>query len=111
MNLFQYQDFLDELGEGRSWGVFVDDTGSPGLPSTPANIHPKRKTWVAVVVRPDIMPEVLDQLSRAIDELQRTTGASEFHFADIYAGRREFKHVHLQVRLALFHFMADLFVA
>jgi hypothetical protein len=106
---YKYQDFLDELAAGRAYGVFVDDTGAPGLSDTPANFHPERKSWVAVIVPPYQMPEVLEQLPGALQELERLTGAREFHFADIYAGRREFKGIDLQVRLALFEFMAHIF--
>jgi hypothetical protein len=36
-----------ELRSGRHYGVFVDDTGSPGL-VTPG-LHSERKSWVAVL--------------------------------------------------------------
>lgn len=106
---YKYQDFLGELSSGSMYGVFVDDTGSPGLQSTPKKLHPQRKSWVGVIVSPSQMPEVIEQLPLAIEELHNVTGASEFHFADIYAGEGEFKDVDLQVRLALFGFMAEIF--
>ncbi len=109
MKRFRYQDFIDELAVGRTYGIFVDDTGSPGLQNTPSNLHPKRKSWVAVVVRPDLMPEILDQFPHALDGLDELVGADEFHFADIYAGRRHFRGVDLNLRLALFEFMARIF--
>ncbi len=105
----RYQDYLDELALGRAYGIFVDETGSPGLENTPPNLHPERKSWVAVVVSPEVMPEVLDQLPPALDELQELVGADEFHFTDIWSGRHQFKDVDLQVRLALFQFMAHIF--
>jgi hypothetical protein len=110
MNQRRYQDYLDELALGSTYGIFVDDTGSPGLANTPSNLHPDRKTWVAVVVPPNIMPEILDQLPHALQGLQELVGADEFHFADICAGRRQFKDVDLDVRLALFEFMTYIFV-
>ncbi len=106
---YKYQDFLNELAAGRAYGIFVDDTGAPGLSDTPPNFHPERKSWVAVIVPPHQMPEVIEQFPGALEELQRLTGAREFHFADIYAGRKEFKGLDLQVRLALFEFMAHIF--
>ena len=107
--LLRHQDFLDQLASGAQYGVFIDDTGSPGLRSSASFLHPDRKSWVGVVVSPWQMPEVLDQFPGALDELAKHTGASEFHFADIYAGRGAFSGVDLQVRLALFEFMAHLF--
>ena len=108
---YRYQDFLDELAAGQTYGVFVDDTAAPGLSETPPNFHPERKSWVAVIVPPHQMPEVLRQFPLALKELERLTGATEFHFADIYSGRKEFKALDLQVRLALFEFMAHIFSA
>lgn len=106
----KYQDFLNDLASGAYYGVFVDDTGSPGLQSTPSNLHPERKSWVGVVVPPNQMPEVLDQFPEAVKELARyVTGAEEFHFADIYAGKKDFEDVDFTLRLALIEFMAWIF--
>lgn len=102
----RYQDFVDQLASGALYGVFIDDTGSPGLAQTPPNLHPARKTWTAVIVRPHQIGEILEQLPEAIDELHRTCGGTEFHFSDIYSGRRVFKNVDLQVRLAFMRFMS-----
>lgn len=92
----RYEDFVDEQRKGLVHGVFIDDTGSPGLQDTPTNLHPKRKSWVAVIVPRPAVAETWDQLPNAVDELKSLTGATEFHFADIYAGRREFKGFHCQ---------------
>lgn len=100
---------VNDLLTGSYYGVFIDDTGSPGLASTPANLHPERKTWVGVVVKPHQMPEVLHQFPQALNGLYEFTGAKEFHFADIYAGKGEFKDVDFQIRLSLFEFMVDIF--
>lgn len=105
----RYQDFVDEQRAGKVHGVFVDDTGSPGLKDTPPNLHPERKSWVAVVVPRSQIAEVWQQFPRALDELKLQTGGSEFHFTDIYAGIRSFKGVPLQKRLAVFAFMAHIF--
>jgi hypothetical protein len=112
MNLkstYRFQDFVDAQRAGTVNGVFVDDSGSPGLGNTPSNLHPDRKTWVAVVVPKAQIAEVWSQFPRAIDELKRLTGGCEFHFADVYAGRREFKDLGIDRRLAIFAFMAHIF--
>lgn len=106
---FRYQDFVDEQRAGLIHGVFIDDTGSPGLQDTPNHLHPKRKSWVAVVVPRSIIGEVWQQFPHAIDELKVQTGASEFHFADIYGGKHAFKGVPLEKRLGVFGFMAHIF--
>jgi hypothetical protein len=104
----RYQDFVNELARGEAFGVFIDDSGSPGLSS--GELHPQRKSWVAVIVPPHQMGEVFAQFPRALSAVAELThGASEFHFADVYAGRKAFEHVDLQIRLSLFRFMAWVF--
>lgn len=94
---------------GSTAGVFIDDTGSPGLAKTPAYLHPDRKSWVAVIVPQHHIADVWHQFPDAITELERLTGATEFHFSDIYGGNREFRDVDPQLRIGLFEFAAFLF--
>jgi hypothetical protein len=105
----RFQDYVDELARGEAYGIFIDDTGSPGIHGAPDNYHPERKTWVAVIVPPSQTAEVMEQMPGAIEELQRSVGAGEFHFTEIYSGTKQFKGVDLQVRLSLFGFMAHIF--
>jgi hypothetical protein len=109
MKKLRYQDFVDELSKGNKFGVFVDDTGSPGLSTLSPKLHASRKSWVAVVVPPSQMPEVLAQIPGAVGELRKITGATEFHFTDIYQGRKEFEDIDLAIRLRIFEFMAFIF--
>lgn len=100
--------FAEELRSGRHYGVFVDDTGSPGL-ETPG-LHAKRKSWVAVLVPPSQTAEVMDQLPNALSYLKEVGISSpEFHFTDIYAGRGDYAKLDLQARLGIFRFMAYIF--
>jgi hypothetical protein len=107
----RFQDYFDELARGEAYGIFIDDTGSPGITDAPTNFHPERKTWVAVIVPPSQIAEVMQQMPQALDELRQSVGADEFHFTDIYSGKKQFKNVDLQVRLGLFEFMAYIFSA
>lgn len=45
-----------ELRSGRHYGVFIDDTGSPGLQTL--GLHAQRKSWVAVIVPPQQTAEL-----------------------------------------------------
>ena len=100
--------FAAELRSGKHYGVFVDDTGSPGL-KTPG-LHEQRKSWVAVVVPPHQIAEVMNQLPSALSFLQEMgLKDPEFHFTDIWAGRGEYQKLDLQQRLAIFRFMAHIF--
>ena len=109
MTQYRHADFLSELRRGRYHGVFIDDTGSPGLPTGSTHLHPERKSFVAVVISAADIGEVLREMPGAIEELTLACGAAEFHFADIYNGRRQFKHVELNLRLAFFRFMSHMF--
>lgn len=97
-----------ELRSGRHFGVFIDDTGSPGL-VTPG-LHAQRKSWVAVLVPPHQTAEVMDQMPNALSFLE-TLGLKnpEFHFTDIWAGKGEFSKLDLKQRLAIFAFMSHIF--
>lgn len=106
-----YQDFVNEQIRGEVHGVFIDDTGSPGLANRAEGLHPELKSWVAVVIPRTQLPEIWRQFPAALNELRSVLGGKEFHFADIYMGRREFKEVERDVRMSLFRFMAHLFVA
>jgi hypothetical protein len=105
----RYQDFVDEQRRGIVHGLFIDESGSPGLANTPMHLHPDRKSWVAVLVPRTVIAEVWRELPRALAELEQLTGAKEFHFADVYAGRGAFRGVDLQKRLGVFGFMAEIF--
>jgi len=60
--------------EYKDYGVFIDDTGSPGLINQ-GKLHSHRKTWVGVIIPPWQITEVLEQFPQAIQELDRSIGA------------------------------------
>lgn len=107
----RFQDYFDELARGEAYGIFIDETGSPGITDAPTNFHPERKTWVAVIIPPSQIAEVMQQMPQVLDELRQSFGADEFHFTDIYSGKKQFKNLDLQTRLRLFEFMAYIFSA
>jgi hypothetical protein len=100
----------DVLRTGHHYGVFIDDTGSPGL-STPG-LHRQRKTWIAVVVPPQVVADLMDRVLPTALALLRVLGLKdpEFHFVDIWAGKGEFTKLDLQERLDIFRVMTDIFV-
>jgi hypothetical protein len=106
---YRYADFLNELKRGQYHGVFVDDTGSPGLARGSVGPHPERKSFVAVFISSVDIGEVLREMPGAIEELTSATGATELHFSDIYNGRNQFKGLDLNLRLAFFRVMVHLF--
>lgn len=105
----RFQDYLNELSRGELYSIFIDDTGSPGIKNAPPNFHPERKTWVAVIVPQSQIAEVIQQMPQALIELRQSLGVDEFHFTEIYSGKKQFENVDIQKRLGLFEFMAYIF--
>jgi len=109
MDVFPVHSAIQDLWNGACAGVFVDDTGSPGLPNTPKHLSQARKSWAAVIVPRLQIAEVMEQFPQALEELHETIGATEFHFTHIYQGRKQFEETSPETRMALFEFMAHIF--
>ena len=56
------------------------------------------RACLAVAIRPAVMPKALESLRYVIEQLRELIGIEEFHFTDIYAGRRQYKQIDLEVR-------------
>lgn len=107
-NKLRYQEFIDELLAGSHYGVFIDDTGSPGGSLSrllPAN----RKTWVAVVIPPSQMRQTYQEFGVFLAYLKERFNVSELHFTDIYGGNKEFANIEWEERLGIFDTMARSF--
>ncbi len=76
MKKARYQYFLKELAIGEKYGVFIDDTGSPGLAPTSSKLHPERESWIAVIIPPFQMSEVLSELPKCLQGLHELIGAT-----------------------------------
>jgi hypothetical protein len=73
-------------------------------------LHGKRKTWVAVLVPPHQVAEVMDQLPNALTYLTDLgLEDPEFHFKDIWQGKDEYKKLDLPQRLSIVRFMTYIF--
>jgi hypothetical protein len=105
-----FQRWFADLAAGKNVGVFIDDTSFSGAAPPNEFVHTDRVTWVAVVVPPAAMSALMRELPVRLGILQRETGASEFPFGDIYAGRNEFKDVPLERRLQYIEDFVKLFV-
>lgn len=97
--------------KGETFGVFIDDTGSPGNKAVPRYLHPDRKSWVAVIVEPHVVPGVLEGMADCVTELARLPGVSEFHAADIYSGKGPYRQMPLEARLTIFEAVARVFAS
>lgn len=109
MHVEPYELKMDEVAAGKHPCILIDDSGTPGQEAGSPYLHPSRKTWVAVVTTATQIKEVCQQFPGALEELRSRTGASEFHFTDIYQRAGAFKDTPLKVRLAIFGFMRGIF--
>lgn len=99
----KYSDFLNDLYNDESYGVFIDETGVPDKQD--------KKTWVAVIIKPEIMSDVLYAIKRVISESEvfLEIPMNELHFGEIYNGKGKYRGIPFDKRLVLFKVMVDLF--
>lgn len=90
-------------------GIYIDDTGTPGMKSKSKYDATDKKTWIALILTPEQRKEAYTQMADCIDEIKSLFNATEFHFTDIYSGKREFENVELSSRLGIFQAFAEIF--
>lgn len=105
----EYKLTLKEVASAACPCVVIDDAGTPGQRAGSDYLHPDRKTWVAVIINSQQMAEVCSQMPEALKELTALTGASEFHFTEIYRGAGPFKDTPYEMRIGIFEFMRFIF--
>lgn len=89
--------------------VYIDDSGSPG--QSPANNFQaiNTKIWAALILSHD-EKQFIDQGIEFIKSLiSKELSFSEFHFTEIYSGKKAFKGVDYKLRLAIFQAFAYLY--
>lgn len=90
--------------------IYIDDTGNPGEKTNIQYGSKKSKTWVAIILTSDERNDGEEQMNECIEGLKiHYNGASEFHFSDIYQGKKEFKKINKEDRFRLFNMFADIF--
>ena len=89
--------------------VVIDDTGSPSCNVASRFLHEKRKTYVAMILNPQERKYAQEQLEDCLDFLKKEMGKTEFHFADIYNRRGEWKYIDRKIVLAIFSAFAEIF--
>src|SRR5260370_36143852 len=96
-----FGDVVTRLAAGGSSAIFIDDSGLPAKPHAPEPLDAERKTWAAVFVRGDRLPNLFDYLRDALDDLHSRFGLSEFHACDIYNVKASLRSESLSDRLDL----------
>ena len=85
-----YELTMNEVGNSGRPCVLIDDAGTPGQQAGSPYLHPGRKSWVAVMTTPRQIREICEQMPPTLHELKTHTGATEFHFNEIYRGAGAF---------------------
>jgi hypothetical protein len=105
----RYQDYINDFLAGTHWGVFIDDTGSPGN-NTYKYLPSGRKTWLSVIIPPSQIKSSYLNLNGLLSELNKMCGITELHFKDIFGGSKEFRDVAWEIRLGIIHTLVQGFI-
>lgn len=90
--------------------IYIDDTGSPDETTNSKFSSKKSKTWTAVIMSKDERIDAEEQMKECIECLKfHYNGADEFHFTDIYQGKKKFKRINIDERFYLFEIFAGIF--
>ena len=90
-------------------GVYIDDSGMPGVQTKSKFLHESRKSWCGVVAPSKISADLTQAMSIFIDGVKSDYGASELHFTDIFNGRGTWKSVKVDQRIMIFDLMGLIF--
>ncbi|MFN2099618.1 DUF3800 domain-containing protein [Altererythrobacter sp. MF3-039] len=86
-------------------GVYVDDSGNPGVESGSDFLSSTRKSWTAVIVPSSIEQQVTVAMEMFLKGIFDDFGAVELHFTDIYSGRGSWRNVPVGKRIEIFELM------
>lgn len=85
-----------------SGGIYIDDTGTPGVKPPSKFLHTRRKSWAAVLIPESEAKNVGEELSSILEDLNKVYGLSELHFTEIYSGKGKYrKEISFEERFGL----------
>lgn len=90
-------------------GVYIDDSGTPGVKSPSAFLHLKRKSWAAVIVPEGRAKDVHMAMRIFLEGIKKDYNADELHFTDIYGGRETFQGISIEDRYQLIELTVSIF--
>jgi len=93
--------------EGMITGsINIDDAGTPGTVSKSDFLPEDRKSWAAVIIPSRVTKELNIALEIFLGGIKEDFGVDEFHCADIYGGRGQWKGIPVAKRIEIFELMA-----
>lgn len=87
-------------------GIYVDDSGNPGVDSGSVHLSETRKSWTAVIVPPRAAKDCSIVMDIFLRGIANDYGVNELHFTDIFSGRGIWKQVKIEDRIQIFRLMS-----
>lgn len=88
-------------------GIYVDDSGNPGVDSGSVHLSETRKSWTAVIVPPSAAKDCSFVMDTFLQGIADDYGANELHFTEIFSGRGVWKKVKIEDRIQIFRLMSS----
>lgn len=88
--------------------IYIDDTGTPDKSKSKYDSG-NWETWVAIILNPNDREKLLDELTLEQSKLKSKFNANEFHFTEIFSGKKQFKNVSLIDRIEIFKLFANIY--
>lgn len=88
-------------------GIYVDDSGNPGVDSGSLHLSGTRKSWTAVIVPPRAAKDCSFMMDTFLQGIAVEFGANELHFTDVFSGRGVWKKVKIEDRIKIFRLMSS----
>ncbi|WPC42393.1 DUF3800 domain-containing protein [Clostridium sp. JS66] len=89
--------------------IFIDDTGLSGNISNSSSISQNSVTWSALILNYEEKKEIESLIRKTLGIIQREYSVTEFHFKDIYGGRKEFKGLPTELRLLIISLFVEIY--
>jgi hypothetical protein len=90
--------------------IYIDDTGSSQISKSKYD-NGDLTSYLAVILTPKEKEEISESISYAkyLINKELNINIKEFHFVDIYSGKKDFKKLELDKRLGIFKVFIDLY--
>ena len=91
--------------------IYIDDSGTSGDISPSKHIDTSRAIWAAIVLTSDIKYKIEEKIKHKLCEINidNKINLSEFHFTNIYSGKKEYKNISTDVRLEIIQWFVNLY--
>ncbi|MGM0743177.1 MAG: DUF3800 domain-containing protein [Pseudomonadota bacterium] len=89
-------------------GIYVDDSGNPGVDSGSMHLSKTRKSWTAVIVPPSAAKDCSFVMDTFLQGIADDYGANELHFTEIFSGRGVWEKVKIEDRIQIFRQMSSI---